>query len=160
MHTKMFIHYSLLRRMASYKVCLCFIVLWVTVCTVGYVCLFHGEQIFVDFVSFLSMIIYEVLYTWCLRYNICSAWFLDIRVSTCFMLVFVIITSSVIYSVGDCSNQVWLAKPSFTLMWQTWEVSSDTVYAEIFAVWNFRGTGSKQDFRNYSFADHRFIVER
>ena len=25
------------------------------------------------------MIIYEVLYTQCLRYNICSAWFLDIR---------------------------------------------------------------------------------
>ena len=25
-----------------------------------------------------------VLYTQCLRYNICSAWFLDIRISTCF----------------------------------------------------------------------------
>ena len=25
------------------------------------------------------MIIYEVLYARCLRYNICSAWFLDIR---------------------------------------------------------------------------------
>ena len=37
-----------------------------------------------DFVGFLSMIIYEVLYTWCLRYNICSAWLLDIRISTCF----------------------------------------------------------------------------
>ena len=64
--------------LASYKVCLCFIVLSVTVCTVGYVCLFCGDQIFVYFVSFLSMIIYEVLYTWWLRYNICSAWFLDI----------------------------------------------------------------------------------
>ena len=42
---------------------LCFIMLSVTVCTVGYICLFHGDQIFVDFVSFLSMIIYEVLYT-------------------------------------------------------------------------------------------------
>ena len=29
------------------------------------------------------MIIYEVLYTWYLRYNICSSWFLDIRISTC-----------------------------------------------------------------------------
>ena len=48
---------------ASYKVCLCFIVLSVTVCTVGHVCLFCGDQIFVHFVSFLSMIIYEVLYT-------------------------------------------------------------------------------------------------
>ena len=26
-------------------------------------------------------------YTWCLRYNICSAWFLDIRISTCFYSV-------------------------------------------------------------------------
>ena len=45
--------------LASYKVCLCFIVLSVTVCTVGYVCIFCGDQIFMDFVSFLS-IIYEV----------------------------------------------------------------------------------------------------
>ena len=49
--------------LGSFKVCLCFIVLSVTVCTVGYVCLFCGDQIFVYFVSFLSMIIYEVLYT-------------------------------------------------------------------------------------------------
>ena len=33
--------------------------------------------------GFLSMIIYEVLYTLCLRYSICSALFLDIRTSTC-----------------------------------------------------------------------------
>ena len=26
---------------------------------------------------------YVVLYTQCLRYNICSTWFLDIRISTC-----------------------------------------------------------------------------
>ena len=56
MHIKMQFQYSLLRRLASYKVCLCF-VLSVTVCTVRYVCLFHGDQIFVDFVSFLSTII-------------------------------------------------------------------------------------------------------
>ena len=39
-----------------------------------------------DFVGFLSMVIqvtYVVLYTQCLRYNICSVWFLDIRISTC-----------------------------------------------------------------------------
>ena len=60
MHIKMFIYYSLIRRLASYKVCLCFIVSSVTVCTVGYVCSFCGHQIFMDFVSFLSMIIYEV----------------------------------------------------------------------------------------------------
>ena len=36
------------------------------------------------FVGILSMVIYVVsLYTWYLRYNICSAWFLDIRISTC-----------------------------------------------------------------------------
>ena len=60
---KMCIHYSLIRRLAGYKVCLCFILLSIKVCTVGYVCSFHGNQIFVYFVIFLSMIIYEVLYT-------------------------------------------------------------------------------------------------
>ena len=34
------------------------------------------------------MIIYEVLYTQCLRYNIFSTWFLDIRISTCCKLNF------------------------------------------------------------------------
>ena len=29
---------------------------------------------------------YVVLYTQCLRYNICSAWFLDMRISTCCFL--------------------------------------------------------------------------
>ena len=62
MHTKMCIHYSQIRRLASYKVCLCFIVLSVTVCTVGYVYSFCSDEIFVDFVSFLSTITYEVLY--------------------------------------------------------------------------------------------------
>ena len=56
----MCIHYSLKRRLASYKVCLCFIVLSVTVCTVGYVCSFRKDYIFMDIVSFLSMIIYKV----------------------------------------------------------------------------------------------------
>ena len=51
------------KKVASYKVCLHFIVLSVTVCTLGYVCSFRGDQTFVDFVSFLSMIISEVLYT-------------------------------------------------------------------------------------------------
>ena len=85
MHIKMWLHYPLIRSLDSYKVCLCFIVLLITVCTVGYVCLFCKGQVFVYFVSFLSsMSIYEVSYTWCLRHNICSAWFLDIRISTCF----------------------------------------------------------------------------
>ena len=33
----------------------------VTVCNVGYVCSFRWDQIFLDFISFLSVIIYEVL---------------------------------------------------------------------------------------------------
>ena len=51
--------------LASFKVRLCVIVLSVTVCTVGYiyVCLFRRVKIFVDFVSFLSTIIYGVLCT-------------------------------------------------------------------------------------------------
>ena len=60
MCVKMFIYYSLIRRLPSYKVCLCFIVLSVIVCTVGYVCSFCGDQIFIDFVSFLPVVIYEV----------------------------------------------------------------------------------------------------
>ena len=42
----------------------------------------HGDQIYVDFVR---LFIHENLYAWCLRYNICSAWFIDIRISTCFL---------------------------------------------------------------------------
>ena len=43
-------------KLVSFKVCLCVIVLSVTVCTVGYityVCLFRRDRIFVDFVQFL-----------------------------------------------------------------------------------------------------------
>ena len=65
MRTKMCIHYSLIRKLASYEVCLCFIVLSLvsySLSTVGYVCSsFRGDQIFVNFVSFLSVITYEVL---------------------------------------------------------------------------------------------------
>ena len=59
MCTKICIHCLLIGslRLASFKVCLCVIVLSVTVCAVGYVCLFRRDQIFVDFVNFLSMII-------------------------------------------------------------------------------------------------------
>ena len=49
--------------MAGFKVYLYVIVLSVTVCTVEYVCLLRRVQIFMDFDSFLSMIIYEVLYS-------------------------------------------------------------------------------------------------
>ena len=63
-------------------------VLSIIVCTVGYVCIFCGDQVFVYCVSFLFMIIiYEALYTWCLRHSICSAWFLYIRISTCYVYI-------------------------------------------------------------------------
>ena len=118
---KMCIHYSLLRRLASYKVCLCFIVLSVTFCIVGYVCSFRGDQIFVDFVSFLSMIIYEILYTWCLRYNICSTWFLDIRISTCFSVWYVVLCITPGYCKSwyhylPCWTFVWLCKVTNNLI--------------------------------------------
>ena len=62
MHTKIYIHCLLIRslRLASLKVCLCVIVLSVTVFTVEYVCLLRRDQIFVDFVSLLSHY-YDVL---------------------------------------------------------------------------------------------------
>ena len=50
--------------LVSYKVCLHYLVLSIIVCTIGYVCIFCGDQVFVYFVTFLSMIIYEVLYTY------------------------------------------------------------------------------------------------
>ena len=61
----MYIHCLLIGslRLASYKICLYVIVWSVTVYIAGYVCLLCRDQIFMDFVSFLSMIIYEVLYT-------------------------------------------------------------------------------------------------
>ena len=121
MHTKMFIRGSLIRRAANYKVSLCFIVLLVTVYTVGYVCSFLNDKIFMNFVSFkfLSMIIYEVLYTllWCLRHTICSAWFLKIvsvQTSACvFVCVYVcapglLITIGMMW--GDMDPYNWLNK--------------------------------------------------
>ena len=44
----------------------------------SYICLILWR---INFHGFLSMVIYEALAI-CLRYNICSAWFLDIRIST------------------------------------------------------------------------------
>ena len=67
MHIKVSLQYLLLQSLDNYKVCLSFIVLSVTVCTVGYICLFRVDQTFVDIVSFLSLIIYEVLYTRCIK---------------------------------------------------------------------------------------------
>ena len=42
MHTKMY--YSLIKRLISYKVCLCCVVFSITVCTVGYICSFGEGQ--------------------------------------------------------------------------------------------------------------------
>ena len=44
-----------------------------------------------DFIGFLhGSSSYVVLYTQCLRYNICSAWFLDIRMSTCLSMILIV----------------------------------------------------------------------
>ena len=75
------IHYSTKNLLASCKVCLCFLLLHCMV----WLFYFHGDQIFMDFIRFLIHDNLWSLYTWCLRYNICSSWFLDIRISTCFL---------------------------------------------------------------------------
>ena len=40
-------------------------------------------------------------YTWCLRYNIFSAWFLDIRTSTCFNWIFKMVFLEILASVNE-----------------------------------------------------------
>ena len=67
--------------------------------------------------NFLSTIIYGVLYTlsWCLRYNICSAWFLDIRISTCFTPgVFLIRSIKTNGRVSAAKKAVWCTSVLFT----------------------------------------------
>ena len=61
---------------------------------------FVGIEVLWILFSFLSTIIYGVLYTlsWCLRYNICSAWFLDIRISTCYNSIIFVYAATVIMS--------------------------------------------------------------
>ena len=59
----------------------------VNVCTVQLV----GNFMYIKFLwilfGFLSMIIYKVVYTRCLRYDVSySAWLLDMRTSTCFLI--------------------------------------------------------------------------
>ena len=39
-----------------------------------------------NFRGFHWSLIHDNLYTWCLRYNICSTWFIDIKISTCLNL--------------------------------------------------------------------------
>ena len=84
MPMKMCIHSSLLRRQAIYNICLCFIVLYNFVLYSVVVNLVGIKFSWIS-LSFLSMIIHEVLDVVFLMYNICSAWFLDIRISTCFV---------------------------------------------------------------------------
>ena len=58
----------------------------VTICNVGYVCSFHGDQIFVDFVSFLSMIIF-IHFIYDVKGIIFAApgFYVDIKISSCFV---------------------------------------------------------------------------
>ena len=50
-----------------------------------------------NFRRFRRFLIHENLYTQCLSYNICSAWFLDIRISTCYTLKELTLIVSVIW---------------------------------------------------------------
>ena len=74
-----------------YKILFAFycIVLRFTVC-----CQFCKNHFLWISLSFLYMIIYEVLYAWCLRYNTWNAWFLDIRISTCFFFIHILVNST------------------------------------------------------------------
>ena len=49
----------------------------------GIVVNFVGIKLLWIMSSFLYMIIYEGVYTWCLRNSIWSTWFLDKGISTC-----------------------------------------------------------------------------
>ena len=77
----------------------------------------------------LSMIIYEDLYTWCLRYNICSAWFLkvvsvqmSVCVCVCVPIPRLLITSGVMWHFMDPMRLVnkfyscYMATESLSLM--------------------------------------------
>ena len=80
MRVKTCINYESKDLPGSYRACLWFLLLYMNYpCTVWL--FFWVVQIFADFIS---VIIYEISYTWCLRYIICSAWFLDIKISTCY----------------------------------------------------------------------------
>ena len=78
MRMKTFIYYSTQNLLTDYKVCLWFY------------CLYHrlfnvcGDEIYVDFVGFLIHDnLRSFIYMIYLGYNICSAWFLNIRILTC-----------------------------------------------------------------------------
>ena len=79
MHMKTCIHYSTRTCWPVIRY-VCVYYCNITINTVQYGCLISWGS---NFCGFLSMVIYEVLCTWCLWYGICSAWFLDIRISTC-----------------------------------------------------------------------------
>ena len=76
----MCMQYSTRSLLASYKVCN--FIVCVQHCML-WLFIFCEDQVFMDFVGFLSMIICEVWYTRYLGHIICSAWFLGIRISTC-----------------------------------------------------------------------------
>ena len=79
MHTKMYMHYSLIRRLASYKVCMfvyyCIVRVVIVIVIVisrqgvhsvvlyGIVVNFMGINFLQILLSFLSMVFYEVVYT-------------------------------------------------------------------------------------------------
>ena len=73
------------------------------------------------FVIFLPMIIYEVLYTRCLRYKICSTWFLDIRISTCSNSIF----RHIVFGVGGSKARKSVSIPKHGRIKDShWEITS------------------------------------
>ena len=89
---------------------------------------------------------YAVLYTQCLRYNICSAWFIDIRISTC----------SVISCGGRrTKNVVWTCKTTckgshgerldqlVCELTRVLIISSQSMNIAVFSTWGLREQGRK-----------------
>ena len=76
---------------------------------------------------------YVVLYTQCLRYNICSAWFLDIRISTCcssdqslllFKFKIFVLNTSNDYRLYQ-SVMVWIIYASMEYLEWVWSIHFD-----------------------------------
>ena len=67
---------------------------------------------------------YVILYTQCLKYNVCSAWFLDVRISTCSTYYFACkematrIKKLFIWMVPLHFKFCWLLSPLILFQWE------------------------------------------
>ena len=70
-----------------------------------------------------NTVTYVVLYTQCLRYNICSVWFLDIRISTCYHML------------AGCETPSEFAGRGKKTAWDTWNIATSYLnYIKIITV--------------------------